>query len=65
MSQNSSSTPLPRTWDDPNQCPFCTDELEDPGAGFMRHLEDSPGCKRGFEQWRTSVAGDMGGEWSG
>jgi hypothetical protein len=65
MSQFTTPSILPRTWDDPNQCPFCTTELEDPGAGFMDHLEESPVCKQGFEQWRSSIAGDMGGEWSG
>ncbi len=65
MSQTSSPSRLPQTWDDPGKCPFCTSELEDPGAGFVRHLDESPVCKQGFEQWRSSVASDMGGEWSG
>jgi hypothetical protein len=40
-------------------------ELADPGAGFVEHLDDSPVCESGFETWRTSVADDMRGEWSG
>jgi len=65
MSQSTRSPPIARTWDDPSACPFCLTELADPGAGFMRHLEESPRCAAGFENWRDAVASDMRGEWSG
>lgn len=65
MSESTAPSVLARTWDDPNVCPFCTAELDDPGAGFVRHIESSPVCATGFEQWRSAVAEDVRGEWSG
>ncbi|WP_256393467.1 DUF7501 family protein [Natronoarchaeum rubrum] len=52
-------------WTDPSTCPFCDAALADPGAGFIDHIHDSPDCESGFDQWRSNVSGDMGGEWSG
>ena len=46
-------------------CPFCRAELADPGAGFVKHLDQSSACDAEFEQWRETVADDVGGEWSG
>ncbi|SFR43550.1 DUF7501 family protein [Halogeometricum limi] len=65
MSQSTTPSEVAYTWDDPNRCPFCLDELADPGSGFVAHLDESPVCKRGFDTWRTTVANDMRGEWSG
>lgn len=65
MSQSQQPSEVAYTWEDPNRCPFCRSELDDPGAGFLAHLEESSVCERGFETWRTSVADDMRGEWSG
>ena len=53
------------TWTDPTTCPFCSSELDDPGAGFIDHIDGNPDCAAGFDTWRTNVAGDMGGEWGG
>jgi hypothetical protein len=53
------------TWNDPNHCPFCETELETPGAGFVDHLGESPDCQTGFEAWRSNIAGDVPGGWSG
>jgi len=39
--------------------------LADPGAGFIDHIHTSPECQTEFEAWRSNIAGDMGGEWSG
>jgi predicted transcriptional regulator len=52
-------------WNDPERCPFCGTALDDPGAGFVDHTEESEPCKLGFEEWRENVAGDIGGEWGG
>lgn len=65
MSESEIPSMVARTWDDPSVCPFCTAELRDPGEGFMIHLEESPVCQEGFEQWRSSVSRDIGAEWSG
>jgi len=53
------------TWSDPNHCPFCDSELESPGAGFVDHLDDSPGCEADFDTWQSRIAGDVPGGWSG
>lgn len=60
MSQSASTT-----WADPSTCPFCDAELTDPGAGFIDHIQTSTECQSEFDTWRTNIAGDMGGEWSG
>ncbi|MCL9813548.1 DUF7501 family protein [Natranaeroarchaeum aerophilus] len=60
MSQSASTT-----WTDPSTCPFCDAELADPGAGFVDHIHTSTECKSEFDTWRSNIAGDMGGEWSG
>lgn len=65
MSQTETPSVIAYTWDDPDRCPFCLSELSDPGAGFVAHIEESPVCRSGFETWRSSVAEDMRGEWSG
>lgn len=65
MSQSETPSVVAHTWDNPEQCPFCLTTLEDAGAGFIDHLDESPICSEGFDQWRTSVANDMTGEWSG
>lgn len=65
MSQTEPPSVLAYAWDDPERCPFCLAELEDAGAGFISHLEESPVCSDGFDRWRDAVAGDMRGEWSG
>lgn len=56
---------IPRTWSDPNRCPFCDGELDDGGPGFMTHIESSPTCEEGFELWRERITDDVGGEWIG
>jgi len=53
------------TWDDPNRCPFCGDELPSPGAGFVGHVEESPACRAEFGTWRERVTDDLMGGWSG
>ena len=58
-------TPSAKNWTDPNVCPFCEAPLADPGAGFIDHLRDNPGCSTGFERWRDNVGADIGGTWSG
>lgn len=60
MSANTSTT-----WADPSTCPFCGDELSDPGAGFVDHIDEQTDCELGFEQWRENIASDLSGEWSG
>jgi len=52
-------------WDNPDFCPFCGAALADGGAGFMDHIEDADTCRERFETWRSNIAGDVGGEWSG
>ncbi|ELY52210.1 DUF7501 family protein [Natronorubrum bangense] len=52
-------------WNDPISCPFCGDELESPGAGFVDHIDANADCEDGFEQWRSNIASDLAGEWSG
>ncbi|WP_170977288.1 DUF7501 family protein [Halorussus salinisoli] len=53
------------TWNDPNDCPFCGNELQNPGAGFIDHIEANPDCEEGFETWRSQIADDICGGWSG
>lgn len=65
MSQEVQPSVIAHTWDDPTRCPFCLDELESEGEGFMDHLEESPICQQGFGMWRDAVADDVRGEWSG
>ncbi|MEF8779722.1 MAG: hypothetical protein V5A46_03465 [Haloferacaceae archaeon] len=65
MSTNPTPSVPEPDWVGPSQCPFCGEALADPGAGFVRHLEQSPTCERGFERWRENVAGDLRGEWGG
>lgn len=52
-------------WSDPDTCPFCQDDLPDPGAGFVDHLDANPDCEDSFDLWRENVAGDVRGEWAG
>ena len=54
-----------RTWSDPETCPFCGAGLTDAGSGFIDHTKASPACMSNFDTWRSQVADDMGGEWSG
>jgi hypothetical protein len=56
---------FPQTWDDPEQCPFCQQQLENGGEAFIRHIDKSDRCKQGFENWRGNVSGDMRGGWIG
>lgn len=53
------------TWSDPQLCPFCETTLASPGAGFIDHLAEAPGCRREFESWRARVDDDLIGEWGG
>lgn len=53
------------TWTDPHVCPFCQTPLADPGAGFIDHIRTSPDCESGFDTWRSNVADDIRGGWSG
>lgn len=53
------------TWNDPEHCPFCGETLPTPGVGFIDHIDESPDCKSGFDAWRTRIAGDICGGWSG
>ncbi|WP_433631645.1 DUF7501 family protein [Halomicrococcus sp. NG-SE-24] len=53
------------TWNDPERCPFCNDELANAGPAFVDHLERNQSCKKRFETWRERVADDVGGEWVG
>ena len=53
------------TWGDTCTCPFCGDDLADPGAGFVDHIHERPDCESGFEIWRTNLSSDLVGEWSG
>lgn len=55
----------PTSWSDPWTCPFCGSGLTDPGAGFIDHIEEHDDCKSSFEIWRSNLAGDLAGEWSG
>ena len=50
---------------EPRRCPFCESELASPGAGFVRHIEESPECRDAFETWRDRVTDDMRGGWAG
>lgn len=52
-------------WTDPVTCPFCGDQLSDPGAGFMEHIDENAECENGFDLWRENLAGDLAGEWTG
>lgn len=52
-------------WSDPDTCPFCGGELSDPGAGFVDHIDENDTCETHFENWRTNLADDLAGEWSG
>lgn len=62
---NGSSYNRPSSWDDHNRCPFCNMPISDPGSGFIDHLKENEMCSRGFEVWRTQVADDVTGGWSG
>lgn len=57
--------PTDGSWSDPNQCPFCGASLSSPGAGFVDHIGESPGCESAFDDWRDRVGGDVGGTWGG
>lgn len=52
-------------WTNTGTCPFCGDQLADPGAGFVDHIGENPNCQSSFDVWRENVAGDVAGEWSG
>lgn len=52
-------------WNRPEYCPFCGQELNDPGAGFIDHLEDNEECAYEFDRWRAAIIDDVEGEWSG
>ncbi|WP_226022794.1 DUF7501 family protein [Halomicrobium salinisoli] len=52
-------------WSDPDTCPFCGDDLVDPGAGFVDHIGESPDCEDSWSTWRDNLAGDVRGEWAG
>lgn len=51
------------TWTDTDVCPFCDDEIADPGPGFMDHIAEHDDCAAGFDDWRTNVADDVTGGW--
>lgn len=53
------------TWTNPVTCPFCGDQLSSPGAGFVDHIERNGDCETEFEHWRSNIASDLAGEWSG
>jgi hypothetical protein len=53
------------SWSGPATCPFCGAGLADPGAGFVDHIAESPDCERGHADWKSNVAGDLAGGWSG
>ncbi|WP_101294228.1 DUF7501 family protein [Halegenticoccus soli] len=65
MSAQTTTTATETRWSDPERCPFCGAALEDGGAGFIAHIDDRPACAGRFERWRTQVASDIEGEWSG
>lgn len=52
-------------WSNPDLCPFCGAQLEDGGAGFIDHVEESPVCKDRFDAWKERIRDDIGGEWGG
>lgn len=52
-------------WSDPATCPYCGDELESAGAGFVDHVDENDPCKNEFDHWRDNIAGDLAGEWGG
>ncbi|MFB6308037.1 MAG: hypothetical protein ABEH35_01785 [Haloarculaceae archaeon] len=54
-----------QTWNDPDSCPFCGEQLASPGAGFVDHVAESPDCEAAFGTWRTRVGDDVAGGWSG
>ena len=53
------------SWSDPDRCPFCGDEVDSPGAGFVDHLGESAACESSFETWRERVTDDVAGGWVG
>jgi hypothetical protein len=53
------------TWSDPEQCPFCGDEIDSPGVGFVDHVDEAPDCESEFETWRQRVTDDVAGCWGG
>jgi len=57
--------PLSESTVEPRRCPFCESELASPGAGFVRHIDESPECRDAFETWRDRVTDDMRGGWAG
>lgn len=65
MVPSTSTRQTVRHWGDLLDCPFCSAEVTDPGAGFVDHLAESHSCADAFDDWREAVAGDIGGEWGG
>lgn len=53
------------TWNDPERCPFCGDEIASPGAGFVDHVDESADCESDFDTWRDRITDDVAGGWSG
>jgi hypothetical protein len=53
------------TWNDPDRCPFCGDQIPSPGAGFVDHLGESPDCESDFGDWRARITDDIRGGWAG
>lgn len=47
-----------REWE---RCHFCHGDLDDLGAGFFDHLEESPLCRVQYEDWKTCIDQDWGG----
>ncbi|WP_079977694.1 DUF7501 family protein [Halococcus sediminicola] len=51
MTHSSQSAPSPQ-WSGPERCPFCGDQLDNGGEAFVRHVDVSEACRRGFDRWR-------------
>jgi hypothetical protein len=56
----STGTPT-ANWTTETNCPFCDDDIDDPGAGFVDHLKTNPECKSGHDAWKFHLSDDFGG----
>lgn len=47
--------------DELENCMFCDEELDDPGLGFLEHVEDNPLCRTQYENWKVNLDDDWRG----
>lgn len=47
--------------DELENCMFCDEPLDDPGLGFLEHVEENPTCQSRYEDWKVNLDDDWRG----